>query len=268
MAATAATSTSTVDGTIITHGDNAAGIFAQSVGGGGGVLGELGNDLPVLNLLSWAIGSNGDAGDAGQVDVTLTGSIMTVRQQRDRHLRAERGRDRRTAGDVNVTLNSSIVTGAMLAAEDGTRKRRCAASARSASSPRASPAITPTTATSPSTSTTATASSAAGAATCSTPRTSLYRRRHLGPGRQDQHHHQPWPRHDPRRRRRRLRHIRHRQRRHASRRRRDRRQFRHGDRLVRPRRRRQRLYQRDRLLPELRRIRLCRLRLRRDATSS
>src|SRR5690606_12589660 len=32
-------------GDILTHGDSAAGIFAQSVGGGGGMLGELGNDL-------------------------------------------------------------------------------------------------------------------------------------------------------------------------------------------------------------------------------
>jgi uncharacterized protein YhjY with autotransporter beta-barrel domain len=106
-----------VDGRIITHGNNAAGIFAQSVGGGGGVLGELGNDLPVLSLLSWQIGSAGDDGNAGRVDVNLTGSIVTAGNNAT-GIFAQSAAGTGTAGAVNVTLNSSILTGEVLQAGD------------------------------------------------------------------------------------------------------------------------------------------------------
>ena len=109
-----------VDGHIITHGNNAAGIFAQSVGGGGGVLGELGNDVPVLSLLSWQIGSAGDAGNAGRVDVNLTGSIVTAGNNAT-GIFAQSAGGTGTAGAVNVTLNSSILTGEVLTAGDETR---------------------------------------------------------------------------------------------------------------------------------------------------
>jgi uncharacterized protein YhjY with autotransporter beta-barrel domain len=109
-----------VDGRIITHGDNAAGIFAQSVGGGGGVLGELGNDLPVLSLLSWQIGSAGDDGNAGRVDVDLTGSIATAGNNAT-GIFAQSAGGKGTAGAVNVTLNSSILTGEVLRAGDENR---------------------------------------------------------------------------------------------------------------------------------------------------
>jgi uncharacterized protein with beta-barrel porin domain len=102
-----------VDGQIITHGDSAAGIFAQSVGGGGGVLGELGNDLLVLTLLSWQIGSAGDAGNAGLVDVNLTGSIMTAGNSAT-GIFAQSAGGTGKAGAVNVTLDGSILTGAVL----------------------------------------------------------------------------------------------------------------------------------------------------------
>jgi hypothetical protein len=109
-----------VDGQIVTHGDSAAGVFAQSVGGGGGVLGELGNDLPVLDLLSWQIGSAGDAGNAGLVDVNLTGSITTAGNNAT-GIFAQSAGGTGTAGAVNVTLNSSILTGAVL--QDGDEDR-------------------------------------------------------------------------------------------------------------------------------------------------
>ncbi len=109
-----------VDGEIITHGDNAAGIFAQSVGGGGGVLGELGNDLPVLSLLSWQIGSAGDAGNSGLVDVNLTGNIITAGNNAT-GIFAQSAGGTGMAGPVNVTLNSSILTGEVL--EDGDEDR-------------------------------------------------------------------------------------------------------------------------------------------------
>jgi uncharacterized protein with beta-barrel porin domain len=109
-----------VDGQIITHGDSAAGIFAQSIGGGGGVLGELGNDLLVLTLLSWQIGSAGDAGNASLVDVNLTGSIVTAGNSAT-GIFAQSAGGTGTAGALNVTLDGSILTGAVLQAGDEDR---------------------------------------------------------------------------------------------------------------------------------------------------
>ena len=72
-------------GDIITHGDGADGIFAQSVGGGGGLAGDLGNGL------SFA-GSVGATGSAGRVTITHTGQYHHVRRFCGRHFRAKRRR--------------------------------------------------------------------------------------------------------------------------------------------------------------------------------
>ncbi len=61
-------------GKIVTEGAGAHGIFAQSVGGGGGVAGSAG--LSPGSALFF-IGSTGDDGDAGRVDVTTEGDIYT-----------------------------------------------------------------------------------------------------------------------------------------------------------------------------------------------
>ncbi len=58
-------------GNITTHGDGAVGIFAQSVGGGGGVGGSVGEGFGFA-------GSVGDVGDGGDVDVVHTGNITTT----------------------------------------------------------------------------------------------------------------------------------------------------------------------------------------------
>jgi len=68
--------TVTNTGTISTSGAAATGIFAQSVGGGGGVIGNLGNALPVLSYLDFA-GSIGDAGSGGVVTVNQNGVVVT-----------------------------------------------------------------------------------------------------------------------------------------------------------------------------------------------
>lgn len=109
-----------VDGNIITHGNSAAGIFAQSVGGGGGVLGELGNEVWGIENLSWQVGSIGAAGNAGQVDVDLTGNIVTAGNEAT-GIFAQSSGGTGTAGPVNVTLNSSILTGEVLQAGDENR---------------------------------------------------------------------------------------------------------------------------------------------------
>ena len=62
-------------GTIITRGDFSEGVFAQSVGGGGGAGGS---NTAVGPFVSVSVGSTGGAGgDGGQVDVNLDGSIST-----------------------------------------------------------------------------------------------------------------------------------------------------------------------------------------------
>jgi hypothetical protein len=73
-------------GQLITEGDDAHGIFAQSVGGGGGVAGNVDRGLkdgfgpiPPLNVgLGLAFGQDGGSGgDGGAITVTNTNSILT-----------------------------------------------------------------------------------------------------------------------------------------------------------------------------------------------
>ncbi len=58
-------------GAIVTLGDGATAIFAQSVGGGGGVLGQIGQGTGL-------VGSTGAIGTAGDVLVDHTGTIITA----------------------------------------------------------------------------------------------------------------------------------------------------------------------------------------------
>jgi len=74
---------------ITTSGEASYGIFAQSVGGGGGVAGTLGNELLQSDLFDeigqnkedWSlaghVGSVGDAGSGGMVQITQEGGITT-----------------------------------------------------------------------------------------------------------------------------------------------------------------------------------------------
>jgi hypothetical protein len=58
-------------GTIETHGDDAMGIFAQSLGGGGGLGGSSFVSLVAIG------GASGASGEGGHVDITNTGTIVT-----------------------------------------------------------------------------------------------------------------------------------------------------------------------------------------------
>jgi len=63
---------------IFTHGVNSFGIFAQSVGGGGGLAGGLGNEnIPILEQQNFA-GSVGGDGDAGAIDITQHGDVVVT----------------------------------------------------------------------------------------------------------------------------------------------------------------------------------------------
>jgi hypothetical protein len=57
---------------LTTFGNSSVGIFAQSVGGGGGIKGEV-----TANPTGALIGSNGGSGAAGAVSVTVDGSVTT-----------------------------------------------------------------------------------------------------------------------------------------------------------------------------------------------
>ncbi|WP_155765372.1 hypothetical protein [Mesorhizobium erdmanii] len=107
------------NGTIITHGSSAAGIFAQSVGGGGGILGTLGNELipGIGDVTNWAVGSNGDAGDSGLVHVNHSGTVDTygdgsigIFAQSNGGRKDTTQNYLGTAGNVTVDLTGSVVT--------------------------------------------------------------------------------------------------------------------------------------------------------------
>jgi outer membrane autotransporter protein len=96
---------------ISTSGTGSNGILAQSIGGGGGVAGSLGNDLPVLSVLNFA-GSTGGAGSGGVVNVTETGTITTTGDASNGiFAQSAGGTDHGSA--VNVEINGSILTSGM-----------------------------------------------------------------------------------------------------------------------------------------------------------
>ena len=87
-------------GDIITHGTGAYGIFAQSVGGGGGLAGDLGNGL------SFA-GSVGGAGSAGDVHIIHTGNITTYGDYAD-GIFAQSAGGTNNSGSVEIDYIGSI----------------------------------------------------------------------------------------------------------------------------------------------------------------
>ena len=92
-------------GTIYTSGVGSDGIFAQSVGGGGGVAGNIGNTIGGTTLLGWT-GSVGDAGNGGSVTVDHVGSII-VTGDYSTGIYAQSAAGAGTAGNVAVTIDGS-----------------------------------------------------------------------------------------------------------------------------------------------------------------
>ncbi len=86
---------------ILTSGANSNGIFAQSVGGGGGVV----NDLKGLLLFA---GTAGGTGTAGAVTVNQTGNILAIGKNAFGILGQSVGS---TNGNITVTVNSGFVEG-------------------------------------------------------------------------------------------------------------------------------------------------------------
>ncbi|MBN2231362.1 MAG: hypothetical protein JW781_00890, partial [Deltaproteobacteria bacterium] len=108
-------------GTIKTHGDGAIGIFAQSIGGGGGIGGTIGEGFGFA-------GSVGDVGEGGKVEVYHTGDIVTTgKYAHGIFAQSVGGAD--YGGDVIVTVNGDItVTGegavAIIAQSEGAAGKR------------------------------------------------------------------------------------------------------------------------------------------------
>lgn len=65
-------------GDILTYGPNAVGIFAQSVGGGGGLSGNLGLGTAGVSSFGTLLGSTGGNGSSKDIRITQSGSITTT----------------------------------------------------------------------------------------------------------------------------------------------------------------------------------------------
>jgi len=96
---------------IVTHGVASAGIFAQSVGGGGGQMGSLGNDQPVLNVLNFA-GSVGGAGSGGIINLTQNAGIHTYGDASD-GIWAQSAGGQGSGKAVTMTLTGNILADGM-----------------------------------------------------------------------------------------------------------------------------------------------------------
>lgn len=94
-------------GAIITHGAGAHAIVVQSVGGGGGIKGDLGADADI-SLPSFT-GSVGDAGSGGDITVIHTGNIVTTGD--DAHgVFVQSAGGQGTGGTLTLELTGSILT--------------------------------------------------------------------------------------------------------------------------------------------------------------
>ncbi len=90
-------------GQIVTYGDGSCGIFAQSVGGGGGAAGSLSTGALTLN----SAGSAGAAGSGGDITINHTGDIYTYGN--DSHgifIQSAGGQD--DGGKISLELAGSI----------------------------------------------------------------------------------------------------------------------------------------------------------------
>ncbi|QEW18506.1 hypothetical protein LA6_000672 [Marinibacterium anthonyi] len=92
---------------ISTTGENAHAIWVQSVGGGGGAMGELSNEAETASA---AIGSYGNAGDSGFIDLTIDGDINVTGDGSHGVFAqsASGGSGGDTSGGVRITVSGSI----------------------------------------------------------------------------------------------------------------------------------------------------------------
>ena len=92
---------------LFTAGMGSNGIFAQSVGGGGGVSGSLGDNFPILSVQNFA-GSVGGTGSGSVVRVTQAGNITTLGDAAD-GIWAQSAGGQQTGKAVTVTLDKGNI---------------------------------------------------------------------------------------------------------------------------------------------------------------
>jgi hypothetical protein len=94
----------TMNGSLSTMGADAIGIYAQSVGGGGGLSGQSGDASCPAGNCSELVGSNGNPGSAGPVNVTVNGTITTNGQYSHAIFAQSAAGTTSPAGNVTVSL--------------------------------------------------------------------------------------------------------------------------------------------------------------------
>jgi len=99
--------TVTNTGDITTQGISAYGIFAQSVGGGGGLAGTVGYGVDVFNY-AYMAGSVGAAGSGGEVSVSQTGNITTQGEEAT-GIFAQSAGGQGSGGNVDIALAGNIL---------------------------------------------------------------------------------------------------------------------------------------------------------------
>lgn len=104
--------TITADGDIVTTGHSSIAIYAQSVGGGGGLAGAASASASVIGDI-WS-GSTGGSGSSGTVDVTVGGKVTTSGDfahgifAQSIAGKAESNGNYGSAGKVTVTVNGAV----------------------------------------------------------------------------------------------------------------------------------------------------------------
>jgi PEP-CTERM motif len=101
----------TMTGSITTKGNDAIGIYAQSVGGGGGIRGQAADLASCPNPCTDLVGSLGNTGSAGSVKVDLFGSVTTGGQYSHGIFAQSAAGSASAAGNVAVGIetNSSVL---------------------------------------------------------------------------------------------------------------------------------------------------------------
>ncbi|HKU14150.1 MAG TPA: hypothetical protein VJQ52_07115 [Steroidobacteraceae bacterium] len=95
---------------IVTRGVGAFGIFAQSIGGGGGLAGGLGNEnIPILEQQNFA-GSVGGDGDAGAITIAQQGDIVVLGDAAD-GIFAQSDASNGHGGAVSIDVTGNIDAG-------------------------------------------------------------------------------------------------------------------------------------------------------------
>src|SRR6185503_542664 len=95
---------------IFTRGVGSFGIFAQSIGGGGGLAGGLGNEnIPILEQQNFA-GSVGGDGDAGAITITQHGDVVVLGDASD-GIFAQSDAGNGNSGAVTIEVAGNIDAG-------------------------------------------------------------------------------------------------------------------------------------------------------------